>query len=155
MDCDKVGRGNALMECPYSATITRVVKQLDGNGQPGVVQQIQEIHQWVSRQEGKEEAEAVAKADALILAAGNERKAARARSLAKWVAGAVFTCLITLFGWMGHGVWVLIAPPAGAIIREYWERHPDSKPPQHGFFSDQSTGTLNTSDPSIERIIKK
>ena len=101
-DGDSVGY---VSRAEYSS-LDRLVR---GNGQPGIVQKLDRIVGWVERQEGLEEAKR------------------GARSRAKWVFGIVLTVFIGLGGWAFNHIWGIVAPPAGAIIQEYWEHHPAAK----------------------------
>ena len=110
------------------ADISRLDRQMNGNGQPGVVALVTKIAAWVERKEGEEEGEAKAKETAIVLAAKNEKKAARSRRIIRGIAVAV----LGLLGWAGKQVWDVVSPPAAAIIEEYYEHHPRAV--HHGYF---------------------
>ena len=129
------------------ADIARLDKQMNGNGQPGVMQFLGNINAYVEHQKGKEQAENDAKQDSLNLAALNERKSARSRALVRWVAGGVGLCLLGIFGW----TWSVVEPPVAAIIEEYYQHHPGAvhhgyfdAPPQPGVSVSQPQTTTNT-----------
>ena len=84
-------------------------RTVNGNGQPGVVQKLDRIIGYVERQEGMEAA----------------RRGARAR--AKWVFGLVLTVFLALTGWGFNHLWAVVEPPAAAIIKDYWEHHPEAR----------------------------
>ena len=113
--CNDGDDGEKWPACPL---LRRIDRQVNGNGQQGIVQQIGEIHGWVTYQKGLEE--------------GMVKARARAKRTARIVM-AIAGAMLPLVGWVGKQAWEVVAPPAAAIIREYWEHHPSlSTPPKLG-----------------------
>jgi len=108
------------------STMKPTVERLDDeffnhDGGPGLKRIVLEhIASVNSRAQEREKAEKTA----LALASENEKKAASARKLARKVAVGVAMTLLSIAGWVGHTVWVIVAPPIAAIIEEYYEHHP-------------------------------
>ena len=95
--------------------------QINGNAQPGVVQQISKIAAYVERQEGKEEAFEIAR-----------QRAKDTRKLIIWILGIILSAVGSLVSWGAVHLWYVIEPPAAAIIEEYWEHHPQAVNRQKG-----------------------
>jgi hypothetical protein len=105
--------------------------QMNGNGDIGVVQNVKAIYDYVVRKQGEEEGEANARRDALELAAANERKNAKSRSLMRWVAGGVLTVIFAIAGWSAVHLWDWLEPPISAAVQDYYNHHPEALP--HGY----------------------
>ena len=90
--------------------VNTIDKALNGqDNQDGIVQQVAHIVAYVKYQEGLE--------------AG--ARAARKRAIAVFIFA--LTTLGSLAGWGINHLWNIVAPPAAAIIEEYWEHHPQGK----------------------------
>jgi hypothetical protein len=113
--CNDGDDGERWPACPL---LRRIDRQVNGNGQPGIVQQIGEIHDWVTYQRGLEE--------------GMVKARRRAKVTAN-IVRAIGVALLGFLSWAGKEAWDVVAPPAAAIIREYWDHHPSlATPPKLG-----------------------
>jgi hypothetical protein len=82
-DISKCEDAQDLSGCPL---LLRLDRQVNGNGQPGIKQQVQEIHDWVTRQEasGAEREKLLAKRTAGVkddLAVADKKRAHRVTAL--------------------------------------------------------------------------
>ena len=58
-------------------------------------------------------------------------RAKSARELQMWIAGGVCFLLLCISGWGINKIWNIVAPPAAAIIQEYWKNHPETRVVTH------------------------
>ena len=89
--------------------------EVNGNGQPGMRQNIEKIAAYVKYQEGLETAYREARI--------------KAKDTRKMVIATLTFCIGTmsgLVGWGLHHLWTVVEPPAAQIIEDYWAHHPQA-----------------------------